>query len=113
MQIPLTGMLQLFGIGLLGLGVLLVVGSSSAALILRSKFPAVWAAEGNPSHWIWLTRTRPKRHFFRFLDERRYRATGSAWYARFCAALRAGWYVFLLLFATAFIGAIVVVVAAR
>ena len=88
------------------LGVL-VAASSRAAFILRSHYPAIWEAEGRPVRWLYLNRIPSKNHFFRFLDERRYLATNSASYSRLCGAIRAGWYVWFLLFTGLFLGVLV------
>jgi hypothetical protein len=80
----------------------LAAASSRAAFILRSQFPSVWEAEGRPVRWLYLNRMPPKNHFFTFLDQRRYLATGSASYSRLCSAIRVGWYLFFLLFAGVF-----------
>ena len=92
---------------------LLVALVSITALVartLKSQFPAVWAAEGEPEKWLWLQPTGPGGHIFGFLDERRYLATGSASFARLCAVARFGWYTFLVLFVVlAACGAVAVV----
>ena len=80
----------------------LVAASSRAAFILRSQFPSVWEAEGRPVRWLYLNRMPSKSHFFNFLDQRRYLATGSATYSLLCSAIRVGWYLFFLLFAGLF-----------
>jgi len=87
----------------------LVVASSRAAFILRSQFPTVWEAEGRPVRWLYLNRMPSNRHFFGFLDERRYLATGSPSYARLCSIIRLGWYLLLFWFAGLFVGVIIAV----
>ena len=89
--------------------VVLAVASSRAAFILRSHFPAVWESEGRPVRWLYLNRMPSKSHFFGFLDERRYLATGSSSYARLCGAIRVGWYLFFLWFAGLFVGVLIAV----
>ena len=83
---------------LFGVFGLLLVGSSYAAFVLRSRFPQVWKVEGEPVRWLWLNRMPHSQHFFTFLDERRYLGTGSSSYARLCSAIRIGWYGLMLLF---------------
>lgn len=77
--------------------VVLVVLTSAAAHILKRRFPATWAAEGEPHQWLWLQRTTFEAHVFGFLDERRYEAAGDPNYSRFCAAIRGAWYAFFIL----------------
>jgi len=86
------------------LALALAIASSCSAFVLRSRFPEVWDAEGKPVRWLWLTPTTRDGNFFRFLDERRYLATGNAVYALFCAAIRVGWYVLLFTFALVLVG---------
>ena len=81
----------------------LVAASSRAAFLLRSKYPALWEAEGRPVRWLYLNRMPSNSHFFGFLDERRYLATSSASYSRLCSVIRAGWYAWFLLFACSFL----------
>jgi hypothetical protein len=76
---------------------LLAVATSIIAVTLKRKHPRVWAAEGKPEQWIWLTKAPPGQHIFGFLDERRYLTTGDTRLARVCAAVRVGWYAFFVL----------------
>jgi len=76
----------------------LVVLTAVLAHILKSRFPAVWLAEGEPEKWLWLQPASPSDHIFGFLDERRYLATGSVNYSRLCGAVRLGWYTLLISF---------------
>jgi len=85
----------------------LVGTTSHAAFVLREKFPRAWEAEGRPERWLYLNRTTPGNHFFGFLDERRYLATNDAAYARLCTALRIGWRLWLIAFASCFIAFLV------
>ncbi|CAN7529221.1 hypothetical protein LJR166_003838 [Acidovorax delafieldii] len=77
--------------------VLLCVGTSAMALLLRRRYPLVWEHWGEPEAWIWLRRTSPGNHVLTFLQERSYAQTGDEGFVRFCEVLRYGWYVGLVL----------------
>lgn len=66
------------------------------ARTLRRKHPDVWLQEGSPVEWLWLTRSSPSRHVFRFLDSRAYLSTKDKPFIRYCSAVRALWYVALV-----------------
>ena len=80
------------------------LSTSLAALILKHKFPDLWKAEGNPERWIYGNHMPKSKHFFNYLDEKRYIATGSNNYSRFCTSIKYGWYLFFFLFIISFIG---------
>lgn len=75
---------------------MLVISTALAARELKQRFPAVWAAEGEPEAWLWLQRTSVRGGILSFLDERRYLAAKDERYSRYCAYLRLGWHLFFL-----------------
>jgi hypothetical protein len=79
-------------VGVCALLAVLAISTSAIAFILQDRFPDVWRAEGEPRRWLDLNRTSFKQHIFRFLDQKRYLATGGPGYARLCATARIGWY---------------------
>ncbi len=77
-----------------------IVGTMAMVRQLKQGFPATWQAEGNPEKWLTLSTSSASGHVLGFLDERRYVATSSASFIRFCNTLRLAWRVALILFAT-------------
>jgi hypothetical protein len=93
---------------LLAVAMLVLIPATAAATavmahMLKARFPTVWAAEGRPERWLWLLPMPASGNVLRFLDERRYAATGSLSFTRFCAAVRAAWYISLLVSALALV----------
>jgi hypothetical protein len=84
--------------------VLLCLGTSAMALVLKRRYPSLWERSGEPEAWIWLTRTSPGRHVLTFLQERSYTQAGDKGFVRFCEVLRYGWYVGILLLPIAVVG---------
>jgi hypothetical protein len=78
---------------------LLLLGASVfMAFALRRRFPAVWAAWGNPDAWLYLQRTAHDRSFLKFLQDRGYADTGVPAFIRFGGLVRTGWFVVPILF---------------
>ena len=95
-------------VALLGAAMAVLVVATVAATIvmthlLKSRFPSVWQAEGQPERWLWLQPVPASGHVLRFLDERRYLASGDPAFVRFCSVLRLSWYVTLTSFALALV----------
>lgn len=95
--------LQLLVYAVFALGATVCAGTVIMAIILRRRFPEVWASWGQPEAWIWLARTPASRSFFEFLDRRSYLMTHDRMFIAYCSVLRAGWYSFFGLFVVALI----------
>jgi hypothetical protein len=90
---------------------LLVVSNVVVVNRLRSNFPALWTALGQPTYWLYMSRTSRAKHFFTFLDSQRYLETNDRQFINQCRALKVGWYAFFVLFLAAFVAMIIALVS--
>ena len=78
----------------------LTIAAHRISSSLRSRFPRLWQELGEPTEWFTAEYLPPNRHFFTFLDSKRYLETQDQGYIQLCRTVRVGFYVFLLLMGT-------------
>jgi hypothetical protein len=89
--------------------VALTIGAHSISSTLQARFPRLWQDLGEPK-WLSAEYLPPSRHFFTFLDSKRYLETHDEGFIQLCRVVRSGFYVFLVLMAIMLLSGVAYVV---